>query len=206
MSADGAGYRSGMRAPHKLDTVAEWLALPEERRVELLGGTLVEKAAPSSEHGLAQACLAGALSPEFNRRGGGHGQAGGWWILTEVDVELSPQDVFRPDLVGWRRERMPRLPTGRPVTAQPDWVCEILSSSTRRHDTVVKLRRYHRAGVGHYWLVDPDDRTLTVLRHEADGYKVVLTALGDETVRAEPFEALELQVGVLFGDEPDDQP
>lgn len=186
-----------MRAPHVLDTVADWLSVPEDRRVELIGGTLVEKAAPSSEHGLAQACLAGALSPAFNRR---------WGILTEVDVELSPQDVFRPDLAGWRRERLPERPTGRAVTAHPDWVCEILSASTRRHDTVVKLRRYHRAGVGHYWLVDPDEQTLTVMRHEADGYKVILTALADETVRAEPFDAIELQVGVLFGDEPDDRP
>lgn len=184
-----------MRAPHQLDTVAGWLALSEDRRAELIDGTLIEKGAPSGEHGLAQACLAGALSPTFRR----------WWILTEVDVELSPSDVFRPDLVGWRRERLPHLPTGRPVAVHPDWVCEILSSSTRRHDTVVKLRRYHRAGVGHYWLVDPDERTLTVMRHEPDGYKVVLTALSDETVRAEPFDAIELQVGVLFGDEPDEK-
>jgi Uma2 family endonuclease len=71
-------------------------------------------------------------------------------------------------------------------------------------DTVTKLRRYHLAGVPHYWILDQVDRTLTVHRHTPDGYLVALRAAADERVRAEPFDAIELQVGMLLGDDPDD--
>ena len=54
----------------------------------------------------------------------------------------------------------------------------------------------------HYWVLDPEAFTLTVFRHEPQGYLSVLFADRDQLVRAEPFEALELRVGLLFGDDP----
>ncbi len=66
-----------------------------------------------------------------------------------------------------------------------------------------KLTIYHPAGVPHYWIVDPQNRTLLVYRWHPEGYVVLLGAGGDKTVRAEPFDALELRVGLLFGDEED---
>jgi len=197
-------YTSLMGDPaRRLSTVEDLLERPESEHLELIRGNLVEKASPTTEHGLAQGVLAAAIVGPFGRRGG-PGRPGGWWILTEVDVELSSHDVVLPDVAGWRRERVPELPRGRPMRIRPDWVCEMLSPSNRRRDTVEKLQLYHRAGVGHYWLVDPDEFTLTVMRHEPDGYKVVLAAGRGETVRAEPFDAIELAVGTLFGDEPDE--
>ncbi len=77
-----------------------------------------------------------------------------------------------------------------------------MSESNRAVDTVTKLRRYHQAGVPHYWILDQVDRTLTVHRHTKDGYLVVLRATDDETVRAEPFDAIELDVRVLLGGDP----
>ena len=56
----------------------------------------------------------------------------------------------------------------------------------------------------HYWLLDELARSLTVYRHGPDGYVVALAALADERVRAEPFDAIEISVGALFGDDPDD--
>lgn len=79
-----------------------------------------------------------------------------------------------------------------------------MSESNRTVDTVTKLRRYHQAGVAHYWILDQLDRTLTVYRHTADGYLVALPADAHERVRAEPFDAIELHVAVLFGDDPDE--
>ena len=90
------------------------------------------------------------------------------------------------------------------MTIRPDWLCEIVSESNRAVDTVIKLRRYHQAGVPHYWILDQTDRTLSVYRHTADGYLVALRAEASELVRAEPFDAIELRVGVLLGDDPDD--
>lgn len=97
---------------------------------------------------------------------------------------------------------MTQRPSGRPVRVRPDWVCEILSPSTAHRDVGDKLHAYHRAGVGHYWVVDPEHETQTVHRWHEQGYLVAQTAGRGERIRAERFEAIELQVGLLFGDEP----
>ncbi len=186
-------------AARRLATFADLAALGGDARCEVLGGEIVEKAAPSFEHADAQSAIVGELkSPfQFGRRG-----PGGWWLGTEVDIELGPHDVFRPDIAGWRRERVPDRPTGRPVTIRPDWVCEVLSPSTAARDEHDKFRVYHRAGVGHYWIVDHERAVLTVYRWTADGYLVALRASAGEVVRAEPFDAIQLDVGLLLGREP----
>jgi Uma2 family endonuclease len=58
----------------------------------------------------------------------------------------------------------------RGVRGAPDWVAEVLSPSTARHDQTVKLSAYERAGVREVWLIEPDDRTLTIYRLEAGYY------------------------------------
>ncbi len=183
-------------------TVADLLAIPEEhRRHELIDGVLVEKEAASGRHGGAQVRLARRLGP-YDRRPGGRGP-GGWWFATEVEILLTDTQVFRPDVAGWRRERMAVLPSEVPIALRPDWICEILSKN-RRNDLITKKRAYHRHEVGHYWLLDPVDDTLAVHRWHPDGYVEVLVADRDERVRAEPFDAIEFRVGVLFGDDDDD--
>jgi len=186
-------------------TVEDLLALPDDRAAEIIDGHLVEKAAPSILHGQAQGWLLGVLLPAFNRRSGG-GVPGGWWLAPEVEVELASGQVYRPDVTGWRRERMPALPSERLVRLRPDWVCEVLSRNNAHHDLVTKFRTYHRLGVPHYWLVDPETQVLTVYRWQEAGYLAVLTAARGETVRAEPFDAIAWNVGVLFGDEPEEGP
>ncbi len=98
---------------------------------------------------------------------------GGWWIATEVEVQLAPSQIYRPDVVGWRRERVPERPTGTPVAIRPDWICEVLSPSNPGTDRVKKLNRYHQFGVPHYWLVDPIEESLSVFRWTAEGYLLV---------------------------------
>ncbi len=171
------------------------------RVVELIDGALIEKAAPTAEHGLVETKLGESLGP-YNRRPGGPRGPGGWWILTEIEILYAQtQEVFRHDLCGYRREQHPERPTGMPQQARPDWVCEVLSPSTARFDIVKKQRTLHRHGVPYYWLVDPASETLSVYRHEAGGYLILLTAATGESVRAEPFEGVELAVGELFGRE-----
>lgn len=186
---------------HRRATLEDFWAIPEARRFhELIGGELIEKAAPSGEHGDAQAGVVGALRAPFHR-GAGRGGPGGWWIATEVEVLFDDQ-VVRPDVVGWRRDNCPERPTGFPIKVRPDWICEIISPARPTDDTIKKLRLYQLVGVGHYWLVDPRDATLTVMRWSADGYITRLRAERTEVVRAEPFDAIEFAVGTLFGDDP----
>jgi Uma2 family endonuclease len=184
-------------------TAADLLAIPEpERFHEVIDGELVRKAAPSGPHGRAQSRVVAKIGGPYDRRPGGRAP-GGWWIVTEVEIELEVRQVYRPDVTGWRRERLPELPDQTPITVRPDWVCEILSESNARNDLVRKMRGYHRAGVPHYWIVDPREQTLTVYRWTAEGFLLALAAERHERVRAEPFADIELFVGSLFGDDED---
>jgi len=175
-------------------TIEEWLAQPEDKYLELIDGEFVDYGAGSGAHALAQAALVGALYPAFHRKAG-------WWLSLRVDVQLG-RNGFRPDAVGWRRDRVAELPRSGPVTIRPDWICEVLSDSNRANDTVRKLHHYHAAGVAHYWLLDPEAGLLTVFRHAEAGYATALVAKRGEVVRAEPFDAIEVSVGVLLGDDP----
>jgi Uma2 family endonuclease len=198
--AHGFSMVSPFRRPVTLE---EFLAIPEERRFhELLSAEIVEKATPSGEHGGAQSSVVGAILPAYQRRKGAGGP-GGWWIATEVEVLLSSGDVVRPDVLGWRRETCAERPTGFPVRVRPDWICEIVSPTNANTDTVKKLRLYHHAKVPHYWIVDPRDLTLTVMRWAEDGYLAVLRAERGEVVRPEPFDEIILPVGSLFGEDVD---
>jgi Uma2 family endonuclease len=183
-------------------TVADLLAIPEEvRHHEIVDGALVEKEAASGRHGRAQVRLSRRLGP-YDRRPGGRGP-GGWWFATEVEIQLAETEVFRPDVAGWRLERLASPPDVVPIIVRPDWVCEILSTN-KRNDLIKKKRSYHHHQVGHYWIVDPHEQTLAVYRRHSDGFVEVLIADRDERVRAEPFDAVEFRVAALFDDDDDE--
>ncbi len=186
------------RLLRKPATIADLLALPEDAAAEIVAGELVEKAMPTFEHGDAQSEIASQIRGAF--RGPPRNGGSGWWIGTEVEVEYGAE-IFRDDVVGWRRQRVPQRRSGRPVRIRPDWVCEVLSPSNASTDTVRKLRTLHRFEVPHYWLADPDRRTLAVLRWDAAGCVTALVAEVGEVVRAEAFEVLELHTGPIFGED-----
>lgn len=189
--------------PVVLATLEDLLAIPEEeRRHELIEGTILPtKEAASAEHGGTQWALSAWLGP-YGRRPGGR-QPGGWWFVTEVEIYFDAKNTFKPDVAGWRRERVPERPSGTPIRMRPDWVCEILSTN-RRHDTIRKKRVYHRHGVSHYWIIDPIERLLEIFRWAPEGYLGVQTGEFSETVHAEPFEAIPLVVSALFGEDEDE--
>lgn len=76
----------------------------------------------------------------------------------------------------------------------------MLSPSTAALDRGAKLPVYAREGVRHVWFVDPEARTLEVLRLEGSRYTLLVTHTGLARVRAEPFEAIELELGFLWGE------
>jgi Uma2 family endonuclease len=184
------------RKPATLDDL---LARRDSDRLEIIGGEIVEKAMPSPAHAMAELELAAAIAP-FNRRPGGR-DPGGWWLFTEIHVEYPRGEIYCDDAAGWRRDRVPQRPSEWPVRIRPDWVCEIVSPRHEKQDLVDKPRVLHGAEVPHYWVLDPEERILLVHRWSRDGYVVVQRAAGGETVRAEPFDAIELRAGILFGDD-----
>ncbi len=193
---------SAKRAPATFDDLVR--LRDDGRAVELVAGEIVEKAAPTPAHGRAELRFGEALGGYNRRTGGPHGP-GGWWLMTEVEVLYEKShEVFRHDVLGFRRDRHASCPSETPVRACPDWVCEILSPSTARYDIVQKQRTLHGHGVAHYWILDPEHATLTVLRHSEPAYLRILDAGAGERVRAEPFDAVEISVSALLGRDDDD--
>src|SRR5689334_14564836 len=125
-----------MEAARKLATYDDLLALPEEGpKVEVIGGELITLPSPRGRHARSQRSLGSFIGKPFDDDDG-YGGPGGWWIYSDIDVQLGPHDIVRPDLVGVRRERLPD-PDVRPIPLAPDWICEILSPSNERHDRII---------------------------------------------------------------------
>jgi Uma2 family endonuclease len=195
MDMVGVGeYGEGME--RKRATYADLEALPDNMVGELVAGTLYASPRPAAPHAFASSHLGVLLGGPFDH---GRGGPGGWRILNEPELHFG-EDVLVPDLAGWRRERMPVRPRTAAFMLAPDWVCEVLSPLTRALDRAVKLPVYAREGVNHVWLVDAESRTLEVFRREEDRYTLLVTHTGLTNVRAEPFDAIELELDFLWGD------
>lgn len=162
---------------------------------EILEGELYASPRPAVPHALAASALGSEIGSPFQQ---GRGGPGGWWILDEPELHLA-RDVVVPDLAGWRRTRMPTPPDAPAISLAPDWVCEIISPSTEAIDRVPKLRIYAREAVAHVWLVNPLTQTLEVLRLQDGAWVLGETHDGDATVRAEPFDAVPLELFRLWG-------
>ena len=180
----------GLPDPPRRATYADILALPENVVGEIIQGDLVVSPRPAPPHALASSNIGVDLIPPFGR---GRGGPGGWWILDEPELHLGPH-VLVPDLAGWRRERMPVLPTEAFFTVAPDWVCEVLSPSSGRIDRMRKLPIYLEHEVSWAWLVDPLARTLEVFERVAGRWTLASLHEGDATVRAVPFDAVEIEM------------
>ena len=173
-------------------TYEDLLKVPDILIAEIVDGELVTSPRPASPHARAASSIGQDVSP-FDRRPGGPGGPGGWRILFEPELHLGA-NILVPDLAGWRRERMPMLENVAYFELAPDWVCEVVSPGTARLDRVRKMPIYARERVSHLWLVHPGLQTLEVYRLEGQHWVVVSSHVGAEGVRAEPFEALELDM------------
>jgi Uma2 family endonuclease len=177
-------------------TYDELLNVPDRLVAEILDGELHATPRPAPRHADASSGLGGALRGPFDR---GRGGPGGWRILFEPELHLG-SDVLVPDLAGWRRERLPTLPDLAYFALAPDWICEVVSPSTAAIDRVTKLSIYAREKVPYAWLVDPLARTLEVLRLDDGRWTILSTWSGLVTVRARPFEAIDLDLSLLWED------
>jgi Uma2 family endonuclease len=179
-----------MVATKRNATYADLLALPDHVMGQIVEGVLHATPRPAIPHGVTATAMAMDIGSPFQR---GRGGPGGWWIVFEPELHLGT-DVVVPDLAGWRVERMPRPPSTATVELAPDWLCEVLSPSTQLLDRGPKLRLYGRVGVVPVWFVDPVAHTLEILRFRDSAWTVISVHGGNERVRAEPFDAIELDL------------
>ncbi len=145
-----AGYH-GLRM-----SADEYLALPEDpcARYELIDGVICMSPSPIFRHQV--------LLTELSRQLGDYLLANpNGLVAVEVDVRLGDDLVYRPDLVFLSHEKAARC--NPYITEVPDLIMEILSPSSHRMDQETKRGDYEKAGVREYWIVNPDDLTISVL-------------------------------------------
>jgi Uma2 family endonuclease len=176
-------------------TYDDLMAVANHQVAEILDGELHVSPRPAPRHALASSRLGGDIIGPYDA---GRGGPGGWWILDEPELHLA-DDVVVPDIAGWRRERLPAMPQEAFFAVAPDWVCETLSASTEHLDRGKKIRIYAREGVRNLWLINPTTATLESYRLEAGRWVLVVTHSGNEVVRLEPFDAVELELERLWG-------
>ena len=161
---------------------------------EVVGGTLRTHPRPAALHARASSGIGAKIGGPFDYDRDG---PGGWWIIDEPELHLG-DDILVPDLAGWRREGMPEYPDVAYFTLAPDWVCEVLSPSTRALDQGAKRAVYVREEVGYLWFVDPDVRTLEVFELSRRRWVRADALTGDAPVSLPPFEEISFSLGDLW--------
>ena len=183
-------------AARRRATYEDVLRTPEHLIAEIIDGELVTQPRPAGRHSVVASALGEELGPPFKR---GRGGPGGWLLLDEPELHLG-SDVLVPDLAGWHRARLPHVGDEAYFVLAPDWVCEVLSPATEKRDRSAKLSIYAREGIPNAWLVNPVQRTLEVLRLTSDRWLTLAVHHDDQRVRAEPFDAIELDLAMVWAD------
>lgn len=185
------------KAPKKKRaTYQDVIDSPPNMVAEIINGELRLNNRPRYPALAAATVLGEELGPPFKR---GRGGPGGWILLDEPELHFEG-DVVVPDLGGWRRERLPVIPDAAFVTIAPDWVCEVLSKSTERMDRAEKMPLYASVGVKFAWLVHPRHRTLEAFKLQRRRWLSIGVYKDDDRARIEPFDAIELDLALLWAD------
>lgn len=181
-------------------TIADWQKLPEDVHVELINGKLVYETMAGFDHGTVMGNLYSLLrDPYGHSLSGSDEKPGGWWFSLDVDIKFGPHGL-RPDVAGWRRDKYPNKPrmNGQVTLDPPDWVAEVLSTSTMGRDWGDKHRIYHQYKVSHYWLLDRQAHTLTTLVWTKDTYELECFGGPNDTLNAAPFSQAKISIQELF--------
>lgn len=153
----------------------EFLALPPDGcRYELLDGVVIVSPSPLPNHQLVAGEIVDQVRPYVRAQKLGV-------VLQETDIQLTKRTsgrhvVYRPEIVFIRAEHVPKI-KGR-IDVVPDLIVEVISPGYRSYDTVTKRTDYEAAGVGEYWIVDPQLEEFLFLRL-VDGKYVEVAAGGD---------------------------
>jgi Uma2 family endonuclease len=175
-------------------TYADLCEVPQNFVAEILGGELYASPRPAFPHARAESALVALIAGPFQF---GVNGPEGWLILVEPELHFGA-DVVVPDIAGWRSERVGDWADAAYLTLAPDWLCEVVSPSTERIDRTKKLNIYAREGVRYVWFLDPLRQSLEVLHVEGQRWSLSAIHEGDRRARAEPFDAVEFELGALW--------
>ncbi len=143
-------------------TLEDYYRLPDERRVELIDGKFYEMAAPSTIHQSVQAELIYIIKRYIKENGGG---CKVYAAPTDVQPAGDECTMVQPDvLVVCDSGKI----TEKCIVGAPDFIVEILSPSTGMKDRTIKLKKYKKAGVREYWMLDPAKEHIIAYFFETD--------------------------------------
>ena len=174
-------------------------ALPEDgKRHEIIDGVHYVTPSPEISHQLVVGELYVLLRAYVKR------DMLGWPVLAPYDVDLADDTIVEPDIVV-----MPRVGSGPPRAGTPGLIpllaIEVISPSSVSRDRVLKRRRYQRARIAEYWIVDPDSRLIERWLPEDERPEIIT-----DVMRWQPPGApapLEFQLATIFADlEPEPAP
>lgn len=141
-------------------TIADIEALPEGVRAELINGELYMLASPSFEHQELSMDLSVQIYNYINSR---NGKCKVVAAPFAVYLHNDDKNYFEPDIsVICDKCKIDK----NGCHGAPDWIIEIVSPSSQKMDCVLKLKEYRKAGVREYWIVDAEEKTVTVHRFE----------------------------------------
>ena len=160
--ADSVKERSALYASEKPHhTIEEYLALPDDQRVELIDGVFYDMSSPARIHQSILLHLANELMPCVDS----HPECELFIAPSDVVLDNDDCTVVQPDLyIICNEKNFNRLR----FYGAPDFIIEILSPSTRYHDQFRKLNKYRLAGVREYWIIDPEKLKIAVYDLEHD--------------------------------------
>ncbi|HUM82178.1 MAG TPA: Uma2 family endonuclease [Lachnospiraceae bacterium] len=149
MLQDEALRYNGTQKTSDSHTLSDYLALPEDRRVEMIDGVFYDMSAPLLMHQIAVSFLNSKLLSFINSE---KGNCITFIAPTDVQLDCDDKTIVQPDVfVVCDRNK---LQNGKRVFGAPDLIIEILSDSTKNRDMYLKSEKYRKAGVREYWLVD----------------------------------------------------
>ncbi|MBF0119048.1 MAG: Uma2 family endonuclease [Desulfobacterales bacterium] len=167
--------------------------IPENMIGEIIDGELYAMPRPSYRHSNAASIIGWQIIGPYRF---GIGGPGGWIILDEPEIKFSESksDTVVPDLAGWKKERMPELPKKNWTSIAPDWICEVLSPKTNKHDRKKKMPIYAKFGVSFLWLVNPIEKTLEIFKLASGKWSLLDFFSDDDKACAEPFHDIEIEL------------
>ncbi len=187
------GYNRDMRVEvvPKL-TFEQFRQLPDDgKRYELVRGEVHLTPSPTTKHQIILARLHASLEGYISRTHPGR------VLFAPLDVRLSPDTALQPDLIYVANANAAIIQEDY-IRGTPDLVVEILSPSTTAHDRATKSPLYAEAGVGEMWIIDPQAKTVEILKLQGNKYLVEAALAGSRALTSTCFPGWELPLPDLF--------
>jgi len=163
---------------------------PDRNRYELIEGELFVSAAANTEHQRKTGRLFRRLAEHVEQ------QDLGEVFIAPCNVVFDPNTVLQPDIVFVSKARRSIVKVAC-IEGAPDLVVEVTSDSSRTIDRFVKRDRYAEFGVQEYWLLDPFEPRIEVLRLEGGKYRVLAAFGPGDTLESPTFPGLRIAVSSL---------